>query len=429
MKHGITNGSGTMRTLIVAVICLRAMLDSVSAQPLSLDSCYVWAKRNYPLIKQHALIEKSKEYTLSNASKAYLPQVSVTAIAGYLFGELPLGPATGEGSSGDFKFIGIAQVNQTIWDGGATKSQREIITASSEVDKASWEVAMYDLYARVNQLYFGILLVDEQMKQLEVQNTILTNNVNRIKQLADNGLVYKTDLDEIRVEQLKLSQKRTELNYVRNGYVQMLSLLTGAKISAETTFQKPTLPNQFVEVSIARPELTLYANQRNLVNAQSSMQSTGMMPKVGLLGAGIMMAPGIGASTGSLSLGVAGLNASWSIGGLYKNRNDKKLTQQSLGKIDVQEELFRFNTKFQVTQATANIEKQNAILAADEEIVALRKSIRESYQLKYDTGISTLTELLNATENESEASSQRALHEMQLLITLAEYKITTGNLK
>ena len=152
---------------------------------------------------------------------------------------------------------------------------------------------MHDLRSRVNQLYFGILLVDEQLKQLEIQNTILSNNINRIKQLNDNGLAYKTDVDEIRVEQLKLNQQRTEFNYTRNGYVTMLSLLIGVKINEQTILQKPLVSNQLSDLQIIRPELSLYKSQRNLVNAQADMQQVNLMPKIGLLGAGVLLAPGI----------------------------------------------------------------------------------------------------------------------------------------
>ena len=233
-----------IRKYIITVMYLLAAVGSVAAQTLSIDSCYALAIKNYPLIRQYELIEKTKEYTLSNAGKAYLPQVSLTAIEGYVFGELPsFGPAWSKG--GNFKFIGLGQVNQTIWDGGATKTQKKIINAQSETDKATVDVAMHDLKSRVNQLYFGILLIDEQLKQLEIQNTILSNNVNRIKQLSDNGLAYKTDLDEIRVEQLKLNQQKTEFNYTRNGYVMMLSLLIGVKINEQTTLQKPRWTTRF----------------------------------------------------------------------------------------------------------------------------------------------------------------------------------------
>jgi outer membrane protein TolC len=415
-----------LKSYLIAIIFLPVAVGSVSAQTLRIDSCYSLAIKNYPLIRQYELIEKTKEYTLSNAGKAYLPQVSVTAIGGYIFGELPSFGSSENGSN--FKFIGLGQVNQAIWDGGATKTQKKIISAQSETDKANVEVAMHDLKSRVNQLYFGILLIDEQMRQLEIQRTILDNNFNRIKELNDNGLAYKTDLDEIRVEQLKLNQQKVEFNYARNGYVMMLSLLIGVKINEQTLLERPLAGTRFSDLQIMRPELSLYKNQRNLVNAQSDLQHVNLMPKVGLLGAAVLVTPGINLGNNKVStLGVAGLSASWNISGLYKNSNEKQLTQLSLSKINVQEETFLFNTRLQLTQTSANIAKQEAVLSGDEEIVNLRKTIREGYQLKYETGISPLFDFLNATEKESEARAQKALHEMQLLMTLYDYKTISRN--
>ena len=329
--------------IVVGLVSTRGMAQS---QPVNIDSCYALAVKNYPLIKQYGLIEKTKEYTLSNAGKAYLPQVSVTAIEGYVFGGLP---AMSEGSN--FKFIGMAQVNQTIWDGGATKAQKNIIQASSEADNASVAVQLNELRSRVNQLFFGILLIDEQLKLLAIQDSILTNNINRVKLLNDNGLAYKTDVDEIKVEQLKLSQQRTEFNYTRNGYVKILSILTGRTIQSNEILEKPLVANQASEMPITRPELALYNSRRNLINAKSAMQQVGLMPKIGLLGAGVVFAPGISLGTSKLSsLGVAGLSASWNISGLYKNNNEKQLTQLQLNAINVQEETFLFNTKLQMAQ-------------------------------------------------------------------------------
>lgn len=411
-----------IKSFRIVILCLLLTAES-AAQTLTIDSCYALARKNYPLIKQYDLIEKTKEYTLNNAGKAYLPQVSLTAIEGYVFGGFP-----GSGTGSNFKFIGLGQVNQTIWDGGATKTQKNIINASSETEKASVETQLYDLHSRVNQLYFGILLVDEQLKQLDIQDTILGNNFSRIKLLNANGLAYKTDLDEVRVEQIKLDQQRTQFRYTRSGYLTMLSLLTGVKIDEQVSLQKPMVKSGLADMQIIRPELTLYKSQRNLVNAQAGMQKVNLMPKVGLLGAGVVFAPGIEFGPSKLStLGVVGLSASWNISALYKNANEKQLTQLQLNKIDVQEQTFLFNTNFQMTQASADINRQEAILKDDDEIVRLRQDIREGLQVKYDAGAGSLIDLLNATEKESDARAQKALHEMQRLMSLYEYNTITGN--
>src|SRR5262245_45250904 len=109
------------------LIFILAITPAFAQNQLTLEQCYDKARANYPLIKQLDLIEKSAEYNLSNANKAHLPQVSLTAIGGYIINGLPgLGPGA-PNDNGTVKFIGVGQISQSIWDGGAVAAQKGII--------------------------------------------------------------------------------------------------------------------------------------------------------------------------------------------------------------------------------------------------------------------------------------------------------------
>ena len=181
-------------------------------------------------------------------------------------------------------------------------------------------------------------------------------------------------------------------------------------------------------LNMSRPELKAFDAQRAAINAEDAKRKVDLMPRIGLMGLGAFLEPGITLGPGSLSsLTVLGFNASWKISGLYKHANQKKLSQLALQKVDVQQTNFLFNKDLQTTQTRANIQKQQALLTEDGEIINLRNRIREGYQVKYDNGISSLIDLLNAAEKERESRIQMALHEMQLLMTYFEYKTQTGN--
>ena len=175
-----------MKKTILTIVLMQFIFCS-HAQ-LTLDQCQEKSNANYPLIKQYDLILKSTEYTISNANKAYLPQVSVTGIGAYFISGLPSISLPGAQSkeSNNFKFIGIAQINQVIWDGGATHTQKEIAKAKSEVDKANIDVSFYSIRERVNQIYFGVLIIDEQLKQLAILKENLERNLANIKLTQDN---------------------------------------------------------------------------------------------------------------------------------------------------------------------------------------------------------------------------------------------------
>lgn len=388
-----------------------------ATEVLNLDSCQALATQNYPLIKQYELIEKSKEFNIKNANKAYLPQVSFTGIAGYIM--LDIIPEN------EIKFIGVAQLQQILWDGGATAANKQIIAAQSEVSKAQLDVDVYELQSRINNLFFGILLLNKQLEQLHMHAEILQQNSNKVQQMNANGLAYNTALQEIAVELLKLDQQKIELQHTRWGYIQMLSLLVGKPIPKETVFETPQ--SEDINTSVNRKELSLFNQQRQLILAQGKMTNVSLMPKVGLMGMGAFLAPGFQLGAQEMnSISIIGLSASWDLGGLYKHKNNKNLTEISLQQIDLQQEMFIYKLNQQTTQSNAEIEKQQAILAKDKQIVSIQQDIRKGYELQYESGVCTMLDLLTATENESHAINQQAMHEMQLLQAIYELNHTNG---
>ena len=419
-----------MRSIVYKfpILILLLFTGSLMGQPYSLEYCQEKARANYPLVKQYELIERSTEFTISNASKAYLPQLSITAIEGYIIKGLPSLVPGAESSKDKLQFIGIGQLNQTIWDGGATHTQKNIAKASAEVDKANVDVALYALKERVNQLFFSILLLDEQNNLLNLLSENLNRNLKAVKLSNENGLAYSMDVDEVKVELLKVEQRIAELSYARRGYATMLSLMMGLVPDGDIQLTKPEIMTFSETAAINRPELNWYQFQRKHVEAQDEMLKVGYMPKVGLLGAGIMIQPGMAFGPEKLnSLAIAGISLSWNTKGLYTLSNNRELSKINLNRISNQQEAFLYNTNLQISQQRSDIEKQKTILAKDDEIVQLKSSIKKAYELKYQNGMCTMNDLLQATNSENDALSNQSIHEIQLLMSVYAYKTTSGN--
>ncbi len=414
---------------LILTIALMQFIFYGHAQ-LALDQCQEKSKANYPLIKQYDLISKSTDYTISNANKAYLPQVSVTGIGAYVISGLPSFslPGTQPKESEDFKFIGIAQINQVIWDGGATHTRKEIARAKSEVDRANTDVSFYSIRERVNQVYFGILIIDEQLKQLAILKENLERNLANITLTRNNGLAYQTDVDEVKSELQSVEQKKIEFRYTRKGYLDMLSCLTGEQLNEDVTLEKPVTAESVSIFTMNRPELKLFSSQVKLIEANSSFNKVLNMPKIGVLGVGALIEPGISLGNTTLSsIALAGLSISWNTSGIYKISTTKNLEKIQSEMISNQQDAFLFGNKLQLKQVSSEIDKQKEIMAKDNEIVALKNSIKRSYQLKYDSGMCSMNDLINAINKESEAKCNMALHYIQLLMSIYNYKTISGN--
>ena len=417
--------SYTLKFFFVAFAAVHLSLAGFAQR--TIEQCQEKAKSNYPRIKDYELIEKTKEFTIANANKAYLPQVSLNLIGAYVISGFPsFVPGTASGD-GKFNFIGIAQLNQNIWDGGNARNEKMIAQADAIVSKNETDVAMYQLQDRVNQLYFGILLVDEQMKQIELLKENLSHNLKRVRESAANGLAYSTDVDEVKGELLGLDQRTTEFRFTRRCYTDMLGLMIGEPISSDETLLRPeAMLNSSVE-TLNRPELLLFDNQQALINARSDMTKVSYMPKVGILGIALKMDPGMSLGPQSIqSLSLVGLNVTWNTAGLYRAKNNRSLSAINFDRIATERDVFIRNTRIQVLQSRAEMDKHRIIIEKDTEIIQLKEGIRKAYETKYENGICSMNDLLIAINKESESRSNKALHEIQQLSSAFTYKAITG---
>ena len=206
---------------IIQLVVLVLVSGAMSAQ-VTLDSCRSWAKANYPAIRQYALIEKSTDYSVSNAARAWIPRVVLSAQATYqsdaanmkeVWESIGLGDAmTAMGKEiPDLymrKFQGRVQldIHQTLWDGGKSVADKRSAQADKMQQEAQADVDFYQLDNRILSLYFGVLLLDEQQTQLTTTDSLLRSNLERVRTLHENNMVLQSDVDAVEVEVLSLQQ-------------------------------------------------------------------------------------------------------------------------------------------------------------------------------------------------------------------------------
>lgn len=399
------------------------------AQTLTIEACQDSALANYPLIQQFGLIEKAKDLSLSNANKNYLPQLDINLIGGIIEGMPSFAPpGTESSSSTSTNLIAIGQLNQVIWDGGMTKASKGIIEASSEIERADIQVNLYQLKDRINNLYFGVLLIDEQIAQLDLLRETLLRNQKRIHNAIENGTAFQSDADELKVELINIQQKQDELHYNKLAYTKVLSLMIGEEIEEEATFLRPVFGESIEELSNHRPELNKFRSQRTLIDAQAKLNKATLFPKIGLLGFGVFITPGVDFGTSELTnVFVAGLSLSWQLSPLYKNGNNKKLTKISMQRIQNQEDTFRFNTNLELSQKDMELAKLRKLLEQDRELLALKSSIKDAYTVEYKNGVATMSAMLDRINDENTSRQNMIMHEIQYLMTVYQYLNKSGN--
>ena len=420
-----------MKKIIILFIVVLNCHFSIGYAQLTIESCQEKTKNNYPLVKQYGLIEQTKEYNLSNANKGYLPQFTLSGKATYQ-SEVTKIPVTIPGVTikglNKDQYQSVLEMNQTIWDGGVIQSQKQLTKTGSEVEKQKNDVDLYTIKDRVNQLYFGILLFEEQLIQNSLLQKELTRNYNQIATYMDNGIANQADLDAIKVEQLNAVQRKTEIDSSRKAYRQMLSALIGEEITEGTTLIKPDTNLQLQSSTINRPELQWYEAQYNNLEIQKKLLNAKNMPKLGLFVQGGYSNPGLNMLKSEFSAYyVGGVRLSWNFGGFYTIKNDRKQIEASKSKLKTLEETFLFNTNLQITQQNSEIEKLSDLMKHDDEIITLRDNIKKSAEAKVENGTLSVTELLREINAGDQVRQTKTLHQIQLMMAIYNLKNTTNN--
>lgn len=418
----------TMKRFWVWAMGMCALQGTLSAQ-LTLEACYRAARENYPLVRQFDLIERTKDFTVENATKSYFPQLGFSGKASYQSDvtKMPFSiPGVEFGLDKD-QYQLVLELNQTIWDGGAVRNRKEEARAKSEVQKGQLEVNLYALDDRVNQLFFGMLLIDAQLAQNALLQAQLARNHGQVSACMQQGVANQADLDAVAVEQLNARQTEGELRVNRKAYAEVLGLLTGRKGIDAERLVKPSATVEPLEEN-RRPELSLYESQRRQLSVQEKGLTARYMPKLGVFAQGAYGDPGLNMLKGGFEpYYIAGLRLSWNISDLYTRKNDKRLLAASRDDIDVQEAVFRLNNRMEAAQHWRTVEKIDTLMKNDDELIRLRTNIRKSAEAKVANGTLTVTEMLREVTAEDQAKQAKALHEIQRLQALYDIKYTMNH--
>ncbi len=421
-----------MRLKIMLFLIVLISMNSffVSSQIITIDEVQEKAEANYPAIARYDIIEKTKEFNIANANKAYLPQGTLSAQGTWQSDVTSIDlnmPNVEIPTIDQDQYRIVAELNQTIWDGGRISAQKKSTEANAELEKSQLDSEIYTLRERVNNLYFGILLMKEQINQLGILENELQLNHDNVEVYVQNGLANETDLNTVKVEQLKAGQRRINLESNLEAYIQMLSVLTGEELNSDNVFIKPETESSLILPVINRPELKVFEAQENAIESQKSLLNTRMMPTIGAFAQGGYGKPGLNMFDNEFKPYFSGgVRVSWNFGNLYTLKNDRKKIDLQKSAVNSQRETFLHNLNIVIPQQQIEIEKFKKTMQDDDEIIRLQTQIRQTAEVKVENGTMTVSDLMKEINAEESAKQAKLLHEIQFLMSVYSLKYTTN---
>lgn len=421
-----------MRKKLLLLSVLAVLFPAVRAQ--SLEECRQAAEHNYPIIRQYDLIARTTELTVRNIQKAWFPQISVTAQGSYqnkvtawpenlqgLFAQMGIQL---QGLSRDQYKVGI-DVRQTLFDGGTIGSRREIARGEGAVQAAQTEVDLYKIGQRVHEMYFALLLLDEQLRLNADVNALLRSNEAQLAAMLKSGTASAGDFENVKAERLSAEQQQTELLSQRQTLQRLLSLFCGIPVDS---IRRPAVPN-LPSGENKRPELRLFDCRLQLTDAQEKALDAQLLPQLGFFAQGYYGNPGLNLFEDMMKRrwswnGIAGLKLTWNLSALYTHRNEKSKLRVQRELIENARQQFLFNNRLDETQQSENVRRFRAIAQRDGEIIALRTAVRKAAESKLAHGIIDVNGLLREINKENAAKTQQAIHEIDMLKAMYDLKFS-----
>lgn len=419
------------------ILLLTSLLASlaVCAQP-SVERCKEMAREHYPLIRRYGLIEQSRDYTLSNAARAWLPQVTLSGQA-TLQSDVVSWPEEFESmlAMQGLDMPGIRRdqykvqidVQQTLWDGGKSRTDRAIAEGEAAQERMSTEVELYAVDSRVEDIYFGILLMQEQQRQIGEMMQRLQTNLDQVNALVENGMAMQADADAVEVQLLTQRQSLGQVEARLQSFRRILGLFIGEELG-EAPLPMP-VTEEPVGYDSERPELRLMDAQMALLQAREQMVDVSLAPRVALFAQGYYGYPGLNMFENMVSHrwtlnGIVGVRMNWNISSLYTSKTSRRQLQNARDNVMLQREVFAFNSRLQAEQESAEVRRIREAIADDDRIVALRSRVREAAEVRLEEGMIDTHDLLGKISDETTAKIARSTHQIELVKAIYDLKHT-----
>lgn len=397
-------------------------------EKLTLENCYEFVEKNYPLAKQNRLLQSQSELQTNILEKDKLPKIALNAQATYQseVTQVPFSMpnATIEPLNKD-QYRATLDVNQLLYNGGAIKAQTQLKASQIKAQQQLIEVNLYQLKSLINHYYFGLLLGQEKQELLLAKRKLLQEKSKEIQAAVKFGAVLPASEQVMEAEIIKINQQLSDVKYEQLILWQHLEQLSGTKFNPNSILEIPA--NSVIENKNIRPELELFELQNQQIEASQKVIATTNAPKLNAFLQGGYGNPALNMLNNSFeTFYMTGVKLNWTLFDWNKTKKEKEVLEISKQIVASEKETFEVNQKRQLQEADFEMEKIKEQLNSDTEIIQLREKIVRSAEAQMKNGVITSSDYLNEITQLFESKITEKTHRIQLLLAKANHQIIKG---
>jgi len=419
-----------MRKLVSILFFAFTVLWSYG-QELSLDSCQSMARRNHPLLRQAGIIDQISELRQQNIQILNLPQFDLTARASWQSDVTKLalsmpGFAGPEPLSKD-QYKAYVDIRQKLFDGGVAQKREELEEADRLVSKQQNETELYKIKESVNSLYFNGLIIQENLRIVELKRETLAERIKTVSSAVNNGVSLPNELDQLRAENLLTDQQKTELKSTQHTTLALLEIVIGATITEQTTFLKPTLSTIDINNDLKRPEIMLFTLQKSKLDKSVEVLTNSRKPFVYAFGQAGYGRPGLNMLNNNFAdWYMVGAGLSWNIWDWHKSSRERSTVKLQKDIIETNLDNFNRSVKMSLSQEENNILKLKSLINSDEQLVSIKDQITKRSAIALENGAITSADYIRDLNAALQAKANLETRKVQLVQASVNYQTIKG---
>jgi len=421
-----------MRTLIIFITLLFSGA-ALAQESLTLFDCQRMARENAPRLGDLEVIQKMGETKIDQASSAWYPSLDLNAKLSYQSDvvtveltdptipvEFPQVPHDQYGLNLD--------ISQNLFDGGITKGKKSYEEALVAADLQQVEVELYGIKGKVNQYYFAVLAIQENIRSLEIHLENLQARKETVQTAVSSGTLLETELHVIEVERLKVMKSMIELESRKKSYMAALHIICGEDFNAMASLEQPHF-EELGKANLSRPEYRLFDLKQASMEAGKELTGKKRMPVLYAFGQTGYGKPGYNMMSETWDYYyMVGAGLKWKIWDWNSTSREKQVIGYQQEMLQTQRASFDKEIESQLVQEEAKIEQYRLTMEMDQQVLELQEKISQQAAVQLDNGTMTATDYVTELNKESLARITLATHQVMLMQSMANYLTIQGNL-
>lgn len=419
-----------MKIIICTLGAILLFGKPLLGQKMTLAICLEAAQKSATSTKQKEIEQELARLNAQIIQTGWLPQIAFNGQTTYQSDVTGLGidiPNLRMTPINKDQYKTFVDVNQLIYDGGASKIRHMLQEISSNNAQTRIQLANRNLLLETQKMFFSALLAQENHLIWETAKEEIMARKTALESGVRFGARTKNQLDILDVELLKIEQQITDISAAKNIAVDMLNLLTGLNLNKQTTFQIPQDIHSISPLSFDTFEMKVLQNQQSLVSANQELNQSKLRPKAVVFGQGGYGNPALNMLKNEFqSYYLLGIRLNWDISSFYTKNINQKSEQLQKELINQQKIDLERQISMQHTKMSEEVKRFETLIQQDRGMITLRERISKTAASELDMGTITATQFVSEKNAEKLVKQAYLLHTIQKLAFLQDAILLFG---